>query len=554
MLARPTTGREWELMLQLQIQYPDGRRTALDLTGEEWLIGRDETCEVSLDDAATSRRHARLYLDTQGRFWVQDLQSKNGTFLNERGVSKAEITPRDRLAVGGCIMRVIIPESPSIVLSDPGSAITHATTNAWGREQRVTLAQRRLESLYEFNERLTGRFNREDLLSELLEICMENLRFERAGVAVWAGEPASPPQWVLIRNLCESGETEIRLSRSIVDRALHHGERILITDTSGKDFDPTASMIASNIRSAMCVPMEYHDKVRGVIYGDRVSSAGGYTKEDIDYFAALGRLGAMGLANVQLVEEMQQRQRAEMQLQLAREIQSQLFPTEPLKNNGVEIDALNDPGQKVSGDYYDYFVRPDGLIAVIIADVSGKGAPAAMLMANLQAAVQVTLAEEADLVKVVGVLNRLICRNVQDSKFITGIFGLLDTSKRIFTYVNAGHLGPYLIHESRTDNRVEKIAPDATLPLGIELNEPYVTQQISLGAEPATLLLYTDGVPDAENPQGEQFGEVRFAETIAASVGEAPTELVTRLRRSIKQFARNHPQTDDITLVAVRLS
>lgn len=540
-------------MLQLQIQYPDGRRDALELKGDEWLIGRDESCEVPLDDAATSRRHARLYRDPQGRIWIQDLQSKNGTFLNERGVSSAEITPRDRLAVGGCVMRVIIPEKPSIVLRDTAGSMTHATTNAWGRDQRVALAQRRLESLYELNERLTGRFDRDDLLSELLDICIDHLRFERAGVAVWSGEPAAPPQWVLIRNLRDGAEAEIHLSRSIVDRALHHGERILITDTSGKDFDPTASMIASNIRSAMCVPMEYHDRVRGVIYGDRVSSAGGYTREDIDYFAALGRLGAMGLANVQLVEEMQQRQRAEMQLQLAREIQAQLFPAEPLAEQGLRIAALNDPGQKVSGDYYDYFVRPDGLIAVIIADVAGKGAPAAMLMANLQAAVHVTLAHEADLIKVVGVLNRLICRNVRDSKFITGIFGLLDPAKRVFTYVNAGHLGPYLIHESRGDDRVEKIQPDATLPLGIEENEPYTLQRIEFGTGPTTLLLYTDGVPDAENPQGQQFGEARFAECIAAGAGEQPEELVTRLRRSIKQFARNHPQTDDITLAAVRL-
>ncbi len=225
-------GQKWDPMLQLQIQYPDGRRDALDLKGDEWLIGRDESCEVPLDDAATSRRHARLYRDPQGRIWIQDLQSKNGTFLNERGISSAEITPRDRLAVGGCVMRVVIPDKPSIVLRDTAGSMTHATTNAWGRDQRVALAQRRLESLYELNERLTGRFDRDDLLSELLDICIDHLRFERAGVAVWSGESAAPPQWVLIRNLRDGADAEIHLSRSIVDRALHHGERILITDTS----------------------------------------------------------------------------------------------------------------------------------------------------------------------------------------------------------------------------------------------------------------------------------------------------------------------------------
>ncbi len=541
-------------MQQLQIHHPDGRRTAIELDGDEWLIGRDASCEVTLDDGATSRRHARLYRDPHGRFWVQDLQSKNGTLLNDRAVTSAQVNSGDQIVIGSCTLQLRIPLEPSIILSDADSSTTYASTSAWGPDQRVALAQKRLESLYELNERLTGLFDRDELLGELLDNCVEHLRFERAGVAVWSGEPQQSPQWVLIKNMSGGEEKEIRLSRSIVDRALHQGERILITDTAGENFDPTASMIASRIRSAMCVPMEYHGKVRGVIYGDRVTSAGGYVKEDTDYFAAMGRLGAMGLVNVQLVEEMQQRERMEMQLQLARQIQSQLFPAEPLRNDGLFIDALNDPGQRISGDYYDYFMRPDGLIAVIIADVAGKGLPAAILMANLQAAVHVTLAQEADLVKVVDVLNKLVCRNARDTKFITGIFGLLDPATRSFTYVNAGHPGPFLIHpEGKAARRVEKIELEGKLPLGVEKDESYTTHTLRLGDGPTTLVLFTDGVPDAENPQGEFYGEMRLEESLIAGAAEPPNELVTRVRRSIKQFARSHPQTDDITLVAFRL-
>lgn len=550
-------------MQQLHIQHPDGRRSTMELTGEEWLIGRDASCEVTLDDAATSRRHARLYRDAEGRYWVQDLQSKNGTLLNERAVTSAPVHSGDEIVIGSCTLRLSIPAEPSIVLSDADTTTTNATTNSWGRHQRVNLAQRRLETLYELNERLTGLFNRDDLLSELLDICIEHLRFERAGVAVWSGEgeagatPASrqqQPQWVKIRNAGGDDKTEIRLSRSIIDRALHQGERILITDTAGENFDPTASMIASRIRSAMCVPMEYHGKVRGVIYGDRISSTGGYVKEDIDYFAALGRLGAMGLANVQLVAEMQQRERIEVQLQLARQIQSQLFPAEPLRLDGLLIDALNDPGQRISGDYYDYFTRRDGLVTLIIADVAGKGLPAAILMANLQAAVHVTLAEETDLSRVADILNKLVCRNARDTKFITGIFGLLDPKARTFTFVNAGHPGPYLLHpEGHANGRVEKVNLEGTLPLGVESDERYAMHTLMLGDAPVTLFLYTDGVSEAENPQNEFYGDARLADALSAGVDEPPGELVARVRRSIKQFARSYPQTDDITLVAVRL-
>jgi len=538
-------------MTQLQIRYGDGRTVSVPLDGDEWLIGRDAGCEVCLDDAVASRRHARLYRDHRGAMWIQDLQSKNGTLLNERAITQSPVKNFDRIGIGGCEIRLSIPDSPSVVLQENRQDAEFASTNVWGREERVTLAQRRLESLYELNERLTGIFERDELLTELIDICVDHLRFERAGAAVWSGEASQPPQWVLIRNLRGEADAEIRLSRSIIDRTLHHGERILITDTAGADFDPTASMIASQIRSAMCVPMEYLQGVRGVLYGDRVTSAGGYTKEDIDFFAALGRLGAMGLANVRLVDEMKQRQRIETQLQLAREIQSQLFPSQPLRLPKVSIDALNDPGQRVSGDYYDFFVRPDGLIAIVVADVSGKGPPAAMLMANLQAAVHVTMMQDADLVKTIVGLNKLICRNVRDSKFITGIFGLLDPATGKFTYVNAGHMGPYIIR-GETVERI--LVDDARLPLGIEPDEAYQAATIDCSRTPLTLLLYTDGVPDAENPTGEQFGEARLAEQLAACRSEAPDEVILRVRRSIKQFVRNHPQTDDITIVAVRLT
>jgi sigma-B regulation protein RsbU (phosphoserine phosphatase) len=533
-------------MAQLQIQQADGRVVSHAINGTQWVMGRDTACEIFLDDTATSRKHARLYQDESGHYWIQDLKSKNGTTLNGRPVGTSRVEAGDKIGIGGCVLSLAETVEPTIVMSDTDTRVVG--TNTWGRDEHLTLAERRLQSLYELNERLTGKFDRDDLLNEVLDICQESLRFERAGIAVWPGDP-QPPQWVRIKD--RTGRSgDIHISRSLVDHALHRGERILINDTSSGGFDPTASMISNNIRSAMCVPMEYHEKVRGVIYGDRVTTTGGYGREDIDFFAALGRLGAMGLANVQLLEEMRAREQVELQLRWAREIQSHLFPAEPLVLPGLTIDALNDPGQKVSGDYYDYLVRPDGLITIVVADVSGKGAPAALLMANLQAAVHVTMMEEKDLVQTVDVLNKLICRNVRETRFITGLFGLLDPAAKTFTYINAGHLGPYQI---QADGKVRKIDPEPKLPLGIDYETQYVAESIDLSATPTTLLLYTDGVPDAENPQDEHFGEERLAELLSTNATQPPGELNIRIRRSIKQFARNYPQTDDITLLAIRL-
>lgn len=533
-------------MAFLKIRFPDDHTQEVEITKDELVVGREATCDVHIDDGITSRRHARLYRDSGGQYWLQDLNSKNGILVNDQKIATTRIRNGDRIAIGHCIL-TLTTDQPSVVLSDAEPGADFATTSAWGADQQLDLPRQRLEKLYELNERLTGRFDRDDLLNEVLDICAELLRFERAGIAIWPGG-GRELQWIKLKDLRANTTGEFRISRSLVDRALREGERILINDTAF--MDPTASMISNNICSAMCVPMKYLQEVHGVIYGDRVTSTGGYGREDIDFFAALGRLGAMGLANVQLVEEMKRRQQVEQQLILGREIQDRLFPAEPLVRPGLIIDALNDPGQKISGDYYDFFERADGLIVVVIADVVGKGVPASLLMANLQAAVHVTLEDETDLARAVDSLNRLICRNVSDSRFITAIFALLDPAARKLTYVNAGHPWPYVL---RPGGRAEEVIFESNLPLGIDPEMKCESGVIEITDLPATLFLYTDGVPEAENEQGELLGNDRMARLLETNTDQPPHELVTRLRRSIKQFTRSHPQSDDITMLAVRL-
>ena len=534
-------------MSKLIVQYADGRTSDYELSKPEVVIGRDAACDLPLDDTIISRRHARLYSDSAGQLWIQDLRSKNGTILNQTALtSPARIRDRDRISIGACLLTVVSPAQPQIVLQDPS---THADTSFWGSTDRLVLPQKRLEKLYELNGRLSGKFDRDKLLSEVLDICMELLRFERAGIALRKGDSAHP-EWVLLRNLRGNSNEEFRISRSVVDRALNSAERVLINDTGAADVDPTMSMVSNNIRSAMCVPIQYHDQVHGVIYGDRVTSVGRYSKEDADFFAALGQLAAMGLSNIKLIEEIHLRQRVEHNLQTAREIQSKLLPVEPFTAPGIVIDALNDASQAISGDYFDYFHRPDGLITLVIADVSGKGTPASLLMANLQAAVHVTLATQTDLAAAVNALNRLVCQNVGSGRFITAIFALLDPATRKLTYVNAGHLPPYLLRPSG----ITLVEMEPTLPLGVDCDFNYEAASLDLSPPPVTLFGFTDGIPDAEDDEGQSFGAARLEEALKANLDQPPAELVARIRRSIKQFTRNHAQTDDITMLAVHLS
>ncbi len=538
--------------MHLVVQYPNGRRMTYPLRPGDMIVGRDAACDVTLDDRITSRQHARLSLDAEGRFWIQDLESKNGISLNERPVQRSAVRPGDRIGIGTCELFIEDDRAnePRLVDTPGAQSAGTATTSAWGTDQQLDLPQRRLQTLYDLNERLTGRFEKNDLLGELLNVSVENLRFERAGIAVWDGEPRRL-EWTHLRNLSGQNHDDFRISRSVVDRALHNAERILIIDTGDFEMNPTASMISNHITAAMCVPMEYLGEVRGVIYGDRVTSSGGYTREDIDFFAAMGRLGAMGLANVHLVDEIRRRQEIETQLTLARTIQQQLFPQTAVENDAISIFALNEPGARVSGDYYDYFVRPDGRVGIIVADVAGKGVSASLLMANLQAAVRLLLTHSGDLLTVVREINRLICSNIATSRFITGFFGLLDVEQRRLSFVNCGHLPPIVV---RGDSRVEQFACEAHLPLGIEVDYAYRADTLDLPDSPSTVFLYTDGVNEAEDEGSAQFGSERLLAAIENNAAQSPEELVHRVRRLIKQFTRNHPQSDDITMLALQLS
>lgn len=535
-------------MIEVRIVQPDGRIASRVIDKSSFFVGREAGCEVVLDDHVISRRHSRVFVDKDGRYWVEDLKSKNGTTVNDQPIAEGptEVKLGDRIGVGPFFLTLRPPAEGQIVLGEIETRF--GSTSVWHSDQQLSLTQQRLERIYSLFERITGVFDRDELLSEVMNVCMESLRFDRGGIAVCDDNPALP-QWIAIRNSRPDMSGEFRISRSIVQRALTRAERILVNDVSSDLADPTASIVSNNIRSAICVPLVYHDLVHGVLYGDRVTASAGYTKEDVDFFAALARQAAMALVNVRLLQEKERRVRFEQELELARQIQTRLLPSAPLSRADITVEAVNDPGQRVSGDYYDYFPTPDGRVVVICADVAGKGVPASLLMANLQAAVHVLFTDKADLGKIFATINGLVCSNVEGDRFITGVFALFDPTARRVELINAGHPPPILI----TAEGVKPIAFEPELPLGVEIAMSYSVHTLELGREPCTLFLYTDGVPDAANDQGKPFGDERLNEALKSVIDQSPREQIATVRRLVNQFTRGQPQLDDITMVAARL-
>ncbi|MFQ5591230.1 MAG: SpoIIE family protein phosphatase [Phycisphaerae bacterium] len=537
-------------MARLVVTLPDGRMFTHTLGDAPQIVGRDSTCDIAIDDPSTSRRHARIY-PTQRGYVVEDLDSKNSTFVNDERCSSHLLEDRDKI-VFGSVEAVYsddaVSTSHSVVIADNLTA-THATRYA-GRDQRLELSRQRLQMIYELSERLTTLQGRDQLLEDAMDIGFETLYFERGAFGLRRPD-GRLLDWPVVRNLY-GAHGELTVSRTLLNRALEYGERAIFTDAGAENADPTVSMVQQGIRSAMCVPLIHADEILGVFYGDRIRSSVSYTDEDIDFLAAIARQVSIGLINCRLVDEQRQTARLRHDVKLARTIQTGLFPAKLPNRHDVRVAAINDPGQRVSGDYYDVIETPDGRIWCLVADVTGEGAAAALLMANLQAAVRVTIGETDDPSALLTRWNRLICSNTDSSKFITCVLSLIDPESRTMRLAGAGHFSPLVIRP--TSDTVQKLELEAALPLGVDEPTVYTTTEIDLAKQPCTVLYYSDGVTEAMNPSREMFGERQLLDLLVAHRSLSPLALIKQIRKSVASFVAGAPQSDDITLLAASLA
>jgi len=536
---------------ELIIRLTDGRTQRQTLSGAAQVMGRDPNCDIPVDDPSTSRRHARISNTPQG-YAIEDMGSKNGTLVNDVPCSAPVVLKDgDHVLIGS--VAVVFSESglhspPSVVIED--DATTGHSTKYASSNKRLLLPQRRLEMIYDLCERLTTLQSADRLVEDAMGICFETLHFERGAVGVRRPNQRTL-DWPVVRNL-RGAEGELTISRTLLNRALEHGERATFPAGGSVNADPTMSIVQHGIRSAMCVPLMHRDQILGVIYGDRTSTSTVYTNEDVDFLAGIAQLLAIGLMNWRRVEEERQVARLNQDLDLARRIQTGLFPANLPNREGLKIAALNEPGRRVSGDYYDVIERSDGRVWCIVADVTGEGVSAAMLMASLQASVRVTIDETDDPAALLTRWNKLICRNTDQARFITCVCALIDPNARHIRFASAGHPPSFIVQPGGVAPR-ELVGAEAGFPLGIVVDYEFETAVAEVPEKPFGLFCYTDGVIEAMDAEGNQFGTDRLIELLSDAGDLNPTTMIKQVRKAVTQFVGGAPQSDDITMLAARV-
>ena len=296
------------------------------------------------------------------------------------------------------------------------------------------------------------------------------------------------------------------------------------------------------------VPMQIQGKTKGlIILGRRINNFD-YTDADIEFIFSVGSLAIISMENRRLFREALEKQKMEEELDLAREIQRNLLPQKIPVYKNFDIAAVNVSSKQVGGDYYDIIELDKDDCVVAIADVSGKGVPASLLMANMQAFLQVICRQNVPLDEATGLINDLISKNTADGKFITFFWGILNNIDMTFEYVNAGHNPPLLIR----DGKIIKLEIGGMILGVMKTILPYRSEKIQLMKDDV-LVMFTDGISEAMNKKSEEFSDEAL-EKLSLEMASASAETILKeIQSEVQRFTDGANQSDDITLVVIKV-
>jgi sigma-B regulation protein RsbU (phosphoserine phosphatase) len=304
--------------------------------------------------------------------------------------------------------------------------------------------------------------------------------------------------------------------------------------------------------SVMVAPLLYGKQNMGVLALGNGPMGAPFTQSDFVVFKSISEQSAFALYNAIIYSEANEKKRLDHDLEIARDIQRILLPAEAPAINGFEISGINVPARQVSGDYFDYIKIDDERLGVAIADVSGKGVPASLIMAICRSVLRSQAAQNTSPSDVLKKVNRQLYPDIKEDMFISMAYLILDHARNGVTLSRAGHDAPLLY--KRETQAVTPLKPPG-LVLGIDSGSVFdrMTNDFNVPLERGdVLVLYTDGVTEALDTEGFEFGIDRTIQSVRASAVDSASAVVTRVIEDVRNFSGAQPQNDDITLIAIR--
>jgi serine phosphatase RsbU (regulator of sigma subunit) len=528
------------------------------------LLGRSSACHIVLDSAAVSREHSCITC-VDGRFYIEDLRSRNSTLVNDHVVlGRRRIGDQDRIRVCEFLFRFDGPpidpskEEPSTISEDHAQGPEEESSTVEAAVNRHELLRKghsaqRLQALLELCTRLSRSLDVDRLLGLVVEHLFDLFEQADRGFVILEDERTGTFSPRLVRTRRRADQAAARYSRSLLRRCLETGQGLLSEDNNSSQLraGTNQSTVDLRVRSTMCVPLCAPDeRVFGALLLDTPDRLHKFSEEDLSFLMGIAQQTAVALENARLHHELLVRERMLRDLTLAQEVTRGFLPQRLPEVPGYDFFADCEPALEVGGDYYDFLPLPGQRLAFLLGDVACKGVSAALLMAKLSSDVRLSLLTAADLAGAVVRLNDLLVGHVlQTDRFVTLVAGILDPEAHLVTLVSAGHPVPLLYR--RATGTVEKALPLEVvgIPLGVQDRVSCAAQTVRLEAGDC-LVAFTDGIPDAMSAGGQLFRVPGITAALRAGPVSAPVA-GRRILETVKRHTAGARQIDDLTLLCL---
>jgi len=550
---------------QLKLINRFGVTRFIPLTKPVFTIGRKAENDLQLLSDTVSRQHAEIIYE-EATYYLTDVGSKRGTFVNDQRVQRCALQHQDRIRIGGdeeqqivflddtiANASAIFDSSPRLSLSPPSK---ERSPVASANEELQKLAR-----FVEVNQAFKFSMTPDDVLCLIVDAAIEITQAERGFLMLRNKDGNLEFKVARDRKRNWLVGNEFEMSRSVVEEAFKQNRSVIINDSrvtmAGLPRDSVRNL---DLRSIACIPLRSFQMtenmdatsvlkrdVIGVLYVDSNVAGGMLTQTSLKLLESLAFEATKSLESVRLMHEEQEKKSLEQELGMARQVQVALSPSVMKPMDHFEVAASSVPSRFVGGDFYDLIPLKDDRFVFALGDVSGKGVAAALLAAMAQGAMQVQFASNLPLTEVISSLNKALVQRSASNRFITLFCGVLDLEGH-FTYINAGHNLPIL---ARTTGETEMLTTKSVLLGAFDFIE-YKPRQTRLNSGDV-VVIYTDGVTEAVNAKNEMFSDERLEELVKQSVNLSAEEIKQRILDEVLSFTSGLPQGDDITLIVLKM-
>jgi len=552
----------------LEVVFPDRTNQIVLITQSPFLIGRGSETgnHLQLEDRRISRKCAAIVAEQAG-YRLEDRGHRLGIFVNGKHIEQKKLQNGDIIQFGLEDCCAIVFHS-SVAETSVESMLTrlNALPNLAASLSSAALGGglAKLNLLLEATSLLHSQLPLDSVLGAMLDHTIAITHADR-GLLIEPGESGSLPAGSFKVRLArgKGGETlppeSIVPSQTALGQAIDRKASVISQDLNLADLDlkSAQSIVAQHLRSIVAIPlyampransmesvMLKQGQLLGVVYLDSRRPAA-FSDLDRQILDALGMEAASILDNARLVEQERERQRMEQELSIARDIQQAMLPQGLRDFPHLAVTGSHNPCHAVGGDYYDVFPVDKNRTAFLIADVSGKGLGAALLTTMLQGSLS-AMTLGTDPVRVFNHINKFLCEHAEVGRYATLFFAILDSDGSL-EFINAGHPSPLLLRRGE----VSELYTEGSLPVGLVAQAEYTAATLKLEDED-TLVLFSDGITEAQDPERELFGFTRLRDLLANRQDTSLESLRKTVLDTVNEFCRGESQADDMTLLLVR--